>query len=108
TTDVAEFEEALRAARATGGADAGLAALERAIGLYAGDACAGLAEDWSLEPRERMRAAFLEAASRAARLLESLDPGRALDHARRAAAADPLREAAWRDVVRLELRAGRP
>lgn len=99
TTDVGDFESALRSAgTASGGRRTEL--LERAIELYRGDLLPELFDDWVLRERDRLRNLFLRNVhERAGELVRSRDLPRALDLAHRAVAADPLHEEACRDLM---------
>jgi DNA-binding SARP family transcriptional activator len=75
---------------------------EAAAELYRGAFMAGYYDDWLLLERERLRAKFLD---KLERLVDGLkaqaDYAGALVHAQRLATADPLREQAHREVMRL-------
>jgi len=81
---------------------------EQALALYAGDLLPEVYDDWVLLPRLALREHYL-------RLLQQLgeraeagrDWIRAADHYRRLAAADPLREAAHRGLMRALAALGR-
>ncbi|MFQ5343353.1 MAG: BTAD domain-containing putative transcriptional regulator, partial [Anaerolineae bacterium] len=83
--------------------------LRQAVQLYRGDLLEGFYDDWVMLERERLRELYLQA-------LESLShlesaAGRyeaALESALALAQADPLREAAHRDLMHLYARLGRP
>ena len=97
--DVAAFEEALARAEA---ADGGLAALREAVELYAGDLLEGSYDEWVFGERERLRGRYLEALERLAARLESRgDHARAIPYAERVVRHDPLREEAYRLLMRL-------
>jgi len=105
--DLAEFEAELRAWRelrstAPGGpADAGVAALRRALSLYRGDL---LPEDgpaeWVVAERDRLRQEAAEAATAlgAAELRRGC-PGAAAEALERGLRIDPFRDTAWRLLV---------
>jgi len=109
TTDVAEFEAALQAAGQEG-EDAGRAALlASAIEIYRGELLPGYYGDWALTERERLADAYFNALRQLTGCLARLRQfERALDYARRAIQADPLREASYRDLMRLYMTVGRP
>ncbi len=102
TTDVAEFEAALACARQAEGEKERARWLAAAVELYGGDLLPGYYEDWVLLERQRLAEGFLQALLQLATCLEeSGDLRGALDTARRAARADPLREETVREVMRL-------
>ncbi len=105
TTDVREFETALHAAAHSGQPQA----LAEAIDRYSGELLPGYYEDWVLPERERLAERFFQAACRLARQLEARgDWDGALEYAGRAVRADPLREEAHEELIRLLAAAGRP
>ncbi|MBI3947293.1 MAG: winged helix-turn-helix domain-containing protein, partial [Armatimonadetes bacterium] len=109
TTDVADFQEALEAARRTTDADARAGHLGRAAGLYQGPLLPGVYEEWVLPECERLAEQLLAALKElAAYHGQAGDFPLALDYARRAVAADPLREDAHRELMRLYALAGDP
>lgn len=109
TTDVAEFDEALVAARATISAAERQRHLRRAVLLYKGHLLPGCYEDWVQPERERLSEAVQQ-------VLQTLfvarrhagDIAGALEFSRRAVVLDPLCERAHREVMRLCALAGRP
>lgn len=119
-TDVAEFESALKAARgASRGAledrsgrrvsPAEAQHLSRAVALYRGPLLPGFYEEWVPAEQERLADMFVVAArDLAARLLDAGDIAGAFDCARRAVSADPLREEAHLQLMRLYVTAGEP
>ncbi len=105
TTDAADFEAALEAARRAGSAEL----LERAIESYRGELLPGFYQDWVLRERDRLREGFLQAVHEAVAALRPAGrPERAIVLARRAIEADPLREQAHRDLMALEAEIGEP
>jgi DNA-binding SARP family transcriptional activator len=107
-TDVAEFEDFLRLADKAPDPGQRAQALIHAVALYQGDLLAGFDEEWILPERERLREEYLGALSRLANALgESGNPDAAIGYARRAVAADPLREPVHLDLMRLYAQAGR-
>jgi DNA-binding SARP family transcriptional activator/tetratricopeptide (TPR) repeat protein len=92
--DVATFEKNVHAAS--------LPKLSEAVALYRADFLEACYDDWALVERERLRELYL-------RVLEQLttlhkqrgDYEQAVVYAQRLAAADPLREAAHRELMRL-------
>jgi predicted ATPase/DNA-binding SARP family transcriptional activator len=102
TTDVAEFETALQDAARAGSALEQTLRIVQAVELYHGELLPGHYEDWILVERERLAEAYLQALRRSILHLEhSRDLQRAMDYARRAVSADPLREESHRELMRL-------
>lgn len=108
TTDVARFEEALRAAEGAASAADERQWLSEAVHRYPGDLLPCRDEPWVFPERQRLADAFHGALRGLAALAETDgDLRSALQWARRAVAADPLCEAAHRDVMRLLTALGR-
>jgi DNA-binding SARP family transcriptional activator len=109
TTDVADFETALQAA-AEQREDASRAALlARAVELYRGDLLPGYYEDWIFPEQQRLEELFFHALRQLITLYEQAGDGdRAIPYALRAVSADPLREEARRELMRLYAAAGQP
>lgn len=113
TLDVAAFEKALYEVDKAGGrgGDEGAAAqdskayiglLQKAVDLYRGDLVPLCYDEWILPERERLSQSFVEAAGRLILLLEAQrDYGAAIKYAQRLLRHDPLREATYRDLMRL-------
>jgi len=79
-----------------------LETLRHAVQLYSGDFMDGFYDDWALLERERLRELYLHALERLITLHKQRgDYEQALTYAQRLAAADPLREAAHQDLLRL-------
>src|SRR5262249_17344726 len=92
TTDVADFEAALRSAQASRAVDRE-ELLARVVALYVGDLLPGYYEEWAVAEQRRLAERYLEALRQLAGCLAARgDLARALEHAQRALAADPLRE----------------
>jgi predicted ATPase/DNA-binding SARP family transcriptional activator len=109
TSDVADFEAALKTAHQTENEAETTACLIRAIALYCGELLPGHYEEWALTERERLAEAYLGALRRLIRCLaQARDFDRALDYARRAVNTDPLREESCRDLMRLYIASGQP
>ncbi len=113
TTDVAEFEAALRSAAGAEDPAERSSQLGRAVELYQGPLLPGYYEDWVQTERERLEAAFVDAARDLVVLLargEDRPAGirRALEVAHRAVVAAPLREGPHLALVRLYEAAGQP
>jgi DNA-binding SARP family transcriptional activator len=103
------FEAGLLAASQATGAAERAACLSEAAARYQADLLPGHFEDWVLPERQRLREAFLTTLSRLSRNFEEEgDLHAAIEWARRAAAADPLREEAHHDLIRVLLAAGQP
>ena len=92
--DVADFEERARTSATR--------LLEQAVALYRADFLEGSYDDWALLERERLRELYLHALEQLITLHKQRgDYEQALTYAQRLAAADPLREAAHRELLRL-------
>jgi predicted ATPase/DNA-binding SARP family transcriptional activator len=79
-----------------------LADLRQAVGLYRGDLLEGFYDDWVLIERERLRELYLQALERLVTAYKvALQYQQALVTAQRLVSADPLNEAAHREVMRL-------
>jgi predicted ATPase/DNA-binding SARP family transcriptional activator len=109
TTDVAELEAALSAAaRAVEPAERARLLLP-AVELYRGELLPGAFEPWVLTAREQVAESYLGALEQLAAALEEIgDLERAVEYARRAVAADPVREEAHCHLMRLYAAAGQP
>ncbi|MDZ4169847.1 MAG: BTAD domain-containing putative transcriptional regulator [Coriobacteriia bacterium] len=110
-SDIDEFEEALGAARvaeAAGDTDRALGGYVLLATVYRGDLLPGdIYDDWFAPLRDHYRLQFVDAMTRAAELLlERDDPCEALVYARRALAADPLREDVYQLALRCHISAG--
>jgi len=100
-TDVEELESALNAARQTN-APRCLDAILRALDLYRGELLPEFLDEWILPERRRLESLYLNAVRDCAALAaESDDPRRALPHALRAIAIDPLDEDGHLAAIRL-------
>jgi len=109
TTDVAEFEGHLLAGAQEGDPAERACRIERAIALYRGELLPGYYEEWIGQERERLSEAFRSALSRLVSLRAKMgDRDGAIEAARRAVQADPLREASYYDLIRLYVATGRP
>ena len=108
TTDVAEFEQALRAAQATTEPEQRATCLGRAIALYRAELLPGCYEEWIVPERERLAEAYRCALAQAAEAAAGCgDLPKAIEYARSAVRADPLEEAAHAALMAFYLRAGR-
>lgn len=87
--------------------DAGPAALEQAVGLYRGDLLPHCYDDWIVPYREGLRTRFVEALEDLVSAKEARrDYGAAIHFASRLLEQDPLREATYRDLMRLHALTG--
>ena len=102
TTDVAEFEGLLKAARADEEPSSRRNLLARAAVLYQGPLLAGYYQDWVLGERQRLLDAYLVSLRELVSLhSQAGERDAALTYARSALAVDPLQEDAHLDVMRL-------
>jgi DNA-binding SARP family transcriptional activator len=109
TTDVAEFEAALRAAARTDSATERAALLARAVERYRGELLPGHYDAWVLTERQHLAEEHLAALHQLGTALEqSGELQQAVEVARQAVVADPLREEAHYDLLRLAAAAGPP
>jgi predicted ATPase/DNA-binding SARP family transcriptional activator len=109
TTDVAQLQGALKAAARLPSAPERAALLARVIDLYRGELLPGYSEAWVLTERLHMSEVYLGALHQQVIALEQAgDPEQALEYARRAVSADPLREEAHYDLMRLYAALGQP
>lgn len=106
--DVAAFDAAQTAADAPGVTPRHeLEALRAAIDLYRGDLLEGCYDEWVLDVRERFRDRYLSHLLRLAEVLASDgDHAEAVRVGRELLRNDPLREEAYRFVMRVHLAAG--
>ena len=109
STDVAAFEAAAAAARRAGGAGERVQRLAEALDLYRGELLSGYYDAWILPEQQRLADLSFHAARELIHHQEqSGDLSGALDLAGRAVAADPLREEAHQELIRLYLRSAQP
>ena len=109
TTDVAEFEQAVRAAAHASDPQERARHLSDAVGLYRGELLPGYYDDWIPAERARLAETYVEVLCRLATTRAELgDTDGAPTHARRAVASDPLREESHCDLMRVYALAGRP
>jgi len=125
TTDVADFQAACSAGLPPGGyADRKVGAttakqagsgaeqtelLAQAAALYRGELLPGYFDDWILQERQWLAETYFQALGQLlAHLERASEFERALDYARRGVSADPLREEAHRDLIRLLAAVGQP
>jgi predicted ATPase/DNA-binding SARP family transcriptional activator len=108
TTDVAEFEAALQSAMQATSDLERIPLLIHAINLYGGELLTGLDDPWIAGERSRLADSYIGALRRLVRsLAQTKEFEKAIDYARQAVAADPLREAAHRDLIQLYSAVGR-
>lgn len=107
TVDTAAFESAL--ARADSGREPAAVrdALLTAVELYRGDLLPTCYESWVEEPRDRLRRTYQRALARLVDVLESQRAyARAVEYATRSLALDPLNEANYSTLMRLQALSG--
>jgi DNA-binding SARP family transcriptional activator len=108
-TDVAAFEATLQAAERAPNATERAQLLADAVEQYQGMLLPGYHDDWVLAPRQWLAERYCEALRQLMALREAAGDSRAaLDCARRLVAADPLREEAHYELIRLLIAAGQP
>ncbi|WP_395142882.1 BTAD domain-containing putative transcriptional regulator, partial [Armatimonas sp.] len=109
TTDVFEFEQAIKeAARGANERDRE-EQLARAAELYGGRLLPHLYEEWITGEQERQASLFFDTSSRLVRTLEARgETENALAYARRMVSLEPLREEAQHTLIRLLDAAGQP
>jgi DNA-binding SARP family transcriptional activator len=109
TTDVAEFEAALRSAAHAEEPAARTGFLTAAVELYRGDLLPGFYEDWVGPEQQRLDELFFHALRQLiAQLEQTGEMDHALQYALRAVGANRLREEAHREVIRLYAALGQP
>jgi DNA-binding SARP family transcriptional activator len=107
STDVAAFEAALAAAAQARSSLERLQRLEEGVGRYQGELPPGYFEAWILPERQRLAEAHQQALQQLIRELEAAgDLPKAVQWARRAVCADPLREEGQHQLIRLLATAG--
>jgi DNA-binding SARP family transcriptional activator len=108
--DVAEFEAhaaAANAASACGEAGRAREHLEQALAVYRGDLLHGSYDEWVITERQRLTGLLLQCAEQLVRLLDDeRDYTSAITVAMRILQYDPLDEAAYRRLIRLQGLAG--
>ncbi|MCW3055000.1 MAG: putative ATPase, partial [Chthonomonadales bacterium] len=108
-TDVAEFEQAVRTGTQAADPQERVTHLLEAVRLYRGELLPGYYDDWIPAERGRLAETYIEVLCRLATTQAEIgDLDGALTHARRAVAADPLREESHCDLMRVYAAAGRP
>jgi DNA-binding SARP family transcriptional activator len=84
------------------------AACDAVVALYRGPLATDHAGEWLITIREATRRRYLEALTALARITISEDPERTLQLLETARNLDPLNEAIYRDIIRIQHRLGRP
>jgi predicted ATPase/DNA-binding SARP family transcriptional activator len=108
STDVEEFENALRSAELETDAAKRAAAWVAAVDRYHGDLLPGYYNDWVLAERDRLRDRYVAALRRTVKEWAALhQPWHAIEYARRLVQADPLNEESHRILMRLLVAVGR-
>jgi DNA-binding SARP family transcriptional activator len=106
-TDVAEFEAAVVAASRASGAERALH-LAAAVEAYGGDLLPGFYDDWVGPEQQRLDELFLQVLKQLIQEREAAgDLEAAICYALRGVCANPLREEAHREAIRLYLASGR-
>jgi adenylate cyclase len=101
-TDIAEFRAALRSAARSEEREQRVQCLARALDRYRGELLPGFFDDWVLQERQWLTESYFQAlAQLLTHLQQTGDYPRALQYAQRGVSADPLREEAHRDLIRL-------
>jgi DNA-binding SARP family transcriptional activator len=109
TTDVAQFEAALQAAGRTADREGRAQLLTQAVELRRGELLPGYFEGWIMPERQRLEELFFQALLQLIGHFEQRgDLDRALETAHRAVSADPLREDACHELIRLCAAVGQP
>jgi DNA-binding SARP family transcriptional activator len=109
STDVAAFEAFLQEAERAESPAGRTRALSQAIELYDGELLPGSTQERLLLEREWLAERYFQALGQLIAHLEEVGQlTRAVEHARRGVRADPLREEAHRDLIRLLAACGRP
>jgi DNA-binding SARP family transcriptional activator len=109
TTDVAEFEAALKRAGEDRPAAERARCLAEAVDLYRGELLPGYYEEWIPAEQQRWEELFFRAVRQLIACCEEAgEVDRALQAALRAVSIDPLREEAQRDLMRLYAATGQP
>ncbi len=102
TTDVAEFEAAQQSAAEAGSDTERAQFLAEAVELYGGELLPGYYQDWIIPEQRRLGELYFRTVRWLTAYLEQAGEWeRALECARRGVAADPFREEAHQDLIRL-------
>jgi DNA-binding SARP family transcriptional activator len=109
TTDVVEFHAALQAAARAVNDEERAQRFTEAVELYQGELLPGYFDNWVLQEREWLAERYFQALHELLAHLEHAgEIPRALQYAQRGVRADPLREEAHRDLMRLYAAVGQP
>jgi DNA-binding SARP family transcriptional activator len=108
TTDVADFQAALEAARASSGEAGRLAACRTATALYRGPLADGAGYEWAEPWAETARRRALDAWTRIAEILQPAEPDQALAALEAALGHDPYNEQLYQKIMHVQAAAGRP
>ncbi|HEV2474176.1 MAG TPA: BTAD domain-containing putative transcriptional regulator, partial [Chthonomonadales bacterium] len=109
SSDVSDFERALRAASKAGEAAERVRLLSYAAGLFQGELLSGLYDEWILTERDRLNELHLNTLSRLIHAWRDAgDLEKAIGVATRLVRLDPLKEEAHYELMRLYAAAGRP
>jgi predicted ATPase/DNA-binding SARP family transcriptional activator len=109
TTDVAAFESLLQRAEGETEFEKRISLQRQALDLYQGDLLPGFYEDWILTERDRLRDLYLSTLRKAVKgYAEIREYECAIECSHRMVQADPLREGAYHNLMRLYLAVGRP
>lgn len=109
TSDVEESDQLVHDAQLETDADKRIALQIAALELYHGELLPGFYEDWVLAERDRLRDAYVSTLGRVVKGLgESREYEQAIEFSHRMLQADPLREDAYNNLMRLYLAVGRP
>jgi class 3 adenylate cyclase len=109
TTDVGEFKIALRSAQRAGSGGERASSLAQAVTRYRGELLPGFFEDWVLQERSWLVELYFQALGQLiAHLQQEGELLRALAYAQRGVRADPLREEAHSQLMRLYAAVGQP
>lgn len=107
TLDTAEFEQAIQQAQTAVSPHAALPHWQRAIDLYRQDLLPSCYDDWIAPERARLRQLFLQALETTIQLLIAQQAyQRAVPISRQLIAAEPLHEAAYRQLMALHVQLG--
>jgi DNA-binding SARP family transcriptional activator len=110
TTDVAEFEEAIRRGRDFSRSPAEqVQHLIAAVELYRGELLLGYYENWIIPEQRRLEELFFQAVRELIDCLKAAgDIPRAINYAHRTMSLDPLREELHRELMQLYVTTGQP
>jgi DNA-binding SARP family transcriptional activator len=101
-TDVAEFQALLQSAKGSRRTPEAIEFLASAVEVYRGELLPGYFEDWVLQERQWLAECYFQALTGLLAHLERAGQfDRAVEYGRRGVIADPLREEAHRDLIRL-------